>query len=92
MSSHNVLDKYQLTITKIVILCVPKCFHQFYCFIIECRKELSAAEVASILEEGRFFVASRLMKEERYEEAIEAFKPLHSPYASFNQALVRNVL
>ncbi|XP_046668951.1 E3 SUMO-protein ligase RanBP2 isoform X2 [Homalodisca vitripennis] len=52
------------------------------------RKELSTAEVSSLLEEGRYFVACQLMKASQHERAIEAFKPLRSPYASFNQALI----
>lgn len=53
-----------------------------------CRKELSAAEVTALIEEGRFFLACQLMKEEKHERAIEAFEQLKSPYASFYSALI----
>lgn len=49
------------------------------------RKELSNAEVSALIEEGRFFLACQLMKEDKHEKAIEAFQQLKSPYASFYQ-------
>lgn len=52
------------------------------------RKELSMAEVSSLLEEGRYFTGCQYMKSEQHERAIEFFRPLRNPYASFNQALV----
>lgn len=45
-------------------------------------------EINELLEEGRFYLACQLMNNEQNEEAIEAFKKLHSPYASFYQAMV----
>jgi len=57
------------------------------------RKSLTKEEVNELLEEGRFYLACLLMNNEQDEEAIEAFKHLHSPYASFYQAMVsKNVL
>jgi len=52
------------------------------------RKSLTKEEVNELLEEGRFYLACLLMNNEQNEEAIEAFKKLHSPYASFYQAMV----
>ncbi|CAH0392621.1 unnamed protein product [Bemisia tabaci] len=49
---------------------------------------LSATEVSNLLEEGRLFIACDLMRKEEYDKAISAFKPLRSPFASFNQALI----
>lgn len=40
------------------------------------------------MEDGRFYIACQLMNNEQNEEAIEAFKKLNSPYASFYQAMV----
>ncbi|KAJ1528544.1 hypothetical protein ONE63_006950 [Megalurothrips usitatus] len=51
-------------------------------------KELTASDVRLLLEEGRFFMACRLMKEEKYEEAIEVFQGLKNPYASFYEGLM----
>ncbi|PNF19022.1 hypothetical protein B7P43_G11805 [Cryptotermes secundus] len=51
-------------------------------------KELSSAEVNALIEEGRFFLACQLMKEDKHEKAIEAFQQLKSPYASFYQATI----
>lgn len=51
-------------------------------------KELTASEIRDLLEEGRFFMALRLMKEDKYEQAIEAFQDLRNPYASYYQGLV----
>jgi hypothetical protein len=58
------------------------------CIIIFSSKELSTNEMSSLLEEGRFFVACHYMKTNQHEKALTAFKPLHSPQAVFNQALV----
>lgn len=44
------------------------------------------------MEEGRFYLACQLMNNEQNEEAIEAFKKLHTPYASFYQAMVSTEL
>lgn len=52
------------------------------------RKNLTAEEVNEYLEEGRFYLACQLMNNDQNEEAIEAFKKLKSPYASFYQAMV----
>ncbi|XP_075236358.1 E3 SUMO-protein ligase RanBP2-like isoform X2 [Lycorma delicatula] len=51
-------------------------------------KDLEASQVTALLEEGRLFTACQLMKDEEYEAAIEAFKPLRSPYASFHSAAI----
>ncbi|PSN43549.1 hypothetical protein C0J52_03693 [Blattella germanica] len=51
-------------------------------------KELSTAEVNALIEEGRFFLACQLMKEDKHEKAIEAFQQLKSPDASFYQATI----
>jgi hypothetical protein len=56
-----------------------------------CRKELSSAEVDALIEEGRFFLAFQLMKEDKHEKAIEAFQQLKSPYASFYQVNKCNI-
>jgi hypothetical protein len=56
-----------------------------------CRKELSSAEVNALIEEGRFFLACQLMKEDKHEKAIEAFQQLKSPYASFFQVTKCNI-
>jgi hypothetical protein len=55
------------------------------------RKELSSAEVNAMIEEGRFFLACQLMKEDKHEKAIEAFQQLKSPYASFYQVNTCNI-
>lgn len=55
------------------------------------RKSLSKEEVNELLEEGRFYLACQLMNNEQNEEAIEAFQKLHSPYASFYQAMVSKI-
>lgn len=52
------------------------------------RKSLTKDEVHALLEEGRFYIACQLMNNEQNEEAIEAFKKINSPYASFYQAMV----
>lgn len=49
---------------------------------------MTTEEVTEFLEEGRFYLACQLMNNEQNEEAIEAFKKLHSPYASFYEAMV----
>lgn len=49
-------------------------------------KDLSMAEINTLLEEGRYFLALQMMKEEKYEKALESFQQLKSPYASFHQA------
>lgn len=41
-----------------------------------------------LLEEGKFYLACQLMNNGQNEEAIEAFKNINSPYASFYQAMV----
>lgn len=51
-------------------------------------KDLTPSEIKMLLEEGRFFMACTLMKEEKYEKAIEAFQDLKLPYASFYEGLV----
>ncbi|XP_034238546.1 E3 SUMO-protein ligase RanBP2-like isoform X2 [Thrips palmi] len=51
-------------------------------------KDLTPSEIKMLLEEGRFFMACRLMKEDKYEEAIEAFQDLKNPYASFYEGLM----
>ncbi|XP_067013935.2 E3 SUMO-protein ligase RanBP2 [Anabrus simplex] len=51
-------------------------------------KELSTAEINTLIEEGRFFLACQLMKEEKYEKALDAFAQLKSPDASFYQAQI----
>lgn len=68
-----------------------KLLFSFYETIFYYRKELSMAEVSSLLEEGRYFTACQYMKSEQYERAIEFFRPLRNPYASFNQALVTTI-
>ena len=55
------------------------------------RKELSKAEMSALIEEGRFFLACQLMKEDKHEKAIEAFQQLKSPYASFYQVRKCNI-
>jgi len=50
--------------------------------------ELSRTDIKTLLEEGRFFMACRLMRVEQHEEAAQAFNQLKSPYASFYQALM----
>jgi E3 SUMO-protein ligase RanBP2 len=52
---------------------------------------LSSAEVNAMIEEGRFFLACQLMKEDKHEKAIEAFQQLKSPYASFYQVNKCNI-
>ncbi|XP_025408768.1 E3 SUMO-protein ligase RanBP2-like isoform X2 [Sipha flava] len=52
------------------------------------RKKLTGEEVNEYLEEGRFYLACQLMNSDQNEEAIEAFKKLKSPYASFYQAMI----
>ncbi|GLG99976.1 E3 SUMO-protein ligase RanBP2 [Gryllus bimaculatus] len=51
-------------------------------------KDLSMAEINTLLEEGRYFLACQMMKEDKHEKAIEAFQQLKSPYASFHQAMI----
>ncbi|XP_047107588.1 E3 SUMO-protein ligase RanBP2 [Schistocerca piceifrons] len=51
-------------------------------------KELSSAEINTLIEEGRFFLACQLMKEDKHERALEAFEQLKSPYAAFYRALI----
>lgn len=51
-------------------------------------KDLTTSEIRVLLEEGRFFMAQRLMKEDKYEQAIEAFQELKNPYASYHEGLV----
>lgn len=51
-------------------------------------KELTSSDVRQLLEEGRFFMACRLMKEEKYDKAIEALQDLKSPYASYYEGLI----
>ena len=41
-----------------------------------------------LLEEGRYFIACHYMKTNQHEKAINAFKPLHTAQAMYNQALV----
>lgn len=51
-------------------------------------KDLSSSDTRLLLEEGRYFLASCLMREMKYEEAIEAFQVLKTPYASYYEGLV----
>ncbi|XP_050526861.1 uncharacterized protein LOC126897368 isoform X2 [Daktulosphaira vitifoliae] len=52
------------------------------------RKVLTLKEVSDMLEEGKFYLACHMMKNNKNEEAVELFKTLKSPYASFHQALI----
>ncbi|XP_022179674.1 E3 SUMO-protein ligase RanBP2 isoform X2 [Myzus persicae] len=52
------------------------------------RKKLTPGEVFELLEEGKFYLACQLMNNGQNEEAIEAFKNLNLPYASFYQAMI----
>ncbi|XP_050545463.1 E3 SUMO-protein ligase RanBP2-like isoform X2 [Daktulosphaira vitifoliae] len=52
------------------------------------RKKLTSLEIADLLEEGKFYLACNMMNNDQYEKAIEAFKKLNSPYASFYQAMI----
>uniref|UniRef100_A0A2H8TIT0 E3 SUMO-protein ligase RanBP2 n=1 Tax=Melanaphis sacchari TaxID=742174 RepID=A0A2H8TIT0_9HEMI len=52
------------------------------------RKKLTQGEVFELLEEGKFYLACQLMNNGQNEEAIEAFKNINSPYASFYQAMI----
>lgn len=49
---------------------------------------MTSGEVFDLLEEGKFYLACQLMNNGQNEEAIEAFKNLNLPYASFYQAMV----
>jgi len=49
---------------------------------------LTPGEIFELLEEGKFYLACQLMNNGQNEEAIEAFKNINSPYASFYQAMV----
>ncbi|KAK3932811.1 E3 SUMO-protein ligase RanBP2 [Frankliniella fusca] len=51
-------------------------------------RDLTMSEVRQLLEEGRFFMACRLMKEEKYDKAIESLKDLKSPHASYYEGLI----
>ncbi|KAK6642589.1 hypothetical protein RUM43_004091 [Polyplax serrata] len=50
--------------------------------------ELTASEIKKHLEDGRLFLACRLMKQGQNDEAIEAFQSLKSPYATYYQGLI----
>lgn len=52
------------------------------------RKKLTPGEIFELLEEGKFYLACQLMNNDQNEEAIEAFKNINSPYASFYQAMI----
>ncbi|XP_039296203.1 E3 SUMO-protein ligase RanBP2 isoform X2 [Nilaparvata lugens] len=52
------------------------------------REEVDSTTLATLIEEGNLFVARQLMANEEYEEAVEAFKSLRSPYASYHTAEV----
>jgi len=67
------------------------CFNkltQYFIDTLKFRKKLTSGEVFELLEEGKFYLACQLMNKEQNEEAIEAFKNINSPYASFYQAMV----
>lgn len=66
-------------------------YHNYYINkFVKFRKNLTNEEVNELLEEGKFYLACQLMNNNQDEEAIEAFKNLHSPYASFYEAMVSN--
>lgn len=67
-------------------------FYDSLIFLYTFRKSFTKEEVNELLEEGRFYLACQLMNNEQNEEAIEAFKKLHTPYASFYQAMVSTEL
>jgi hypothetical protein len=52
------------------------------------RKELDRSAAVSLLYEACFSEGMQLVRNNRLEEAIEAFGDLCSPYASIQQALV----
>ncbi|KAL0279441.1 UNVERIFIED_CONTAM: hypothetical protein PYX00_000995 [Menopon gallinae] len=51
-------------------------------------KELTPNEVKNYLEDGRLFLACRLMKQGMHEQAIEKFSALKSSYATYYQGLI----
>jgi len=48
-------------------------------------KEMSTNEIADALEEGKFQLAQRFMREKQFEQAIDALQSLKYPEASFQQ-------
>lgn len=67
-------------------------FYDLLIFLYTFRKSFTKEEINELLEEGRFYLACQLMNNDQNEEAIEAFKKLHTPYASFYQAMVSTEL
>ena len=56
------------------------------------RQELSPSEVDAVEEEGRLFLAMRLVKSGRRQEALQALGQLRSPEAAFQRAMVSRAL
>jgi len=54
----------------------------------DCSKELDRSSAESLLYEACFSEGMQLVRNNRLEEAIEAFGDLSSPYASIQQAMV----
>jgi hypothetical protein len=74
----NTSGKFQVSPCKGQITRVTLCF----------RKEILQSDIRNSLEDGKLFLACQLMKENKNEEAIQAFNALKSPYATFYQAMV----
>lgn len=55
-------------------------------------KEMSTVEVMDALEEGKFQLAQRFVREKQYEQAIDTLQSLKYPDASFQQALIYRIL
>lgn len=51
-------------------------------------KEMSQAEIQTLIDDGKLFNAIRLMKKKDYERALTMFDGLKDPYASFYQAQI----
>jgi len=54
-------------------------------------KEMSTNEIADALEEGKFQLAQRFVREKQYEQAIDALQSLKYPEASFQQSLIYRI-
>lgn len=84
----NFIGWFLFVFFVVVINLLLLSYFVFILYWVENRKCLTSEEVNELLEEGRFYLACQLMNNDQNEKAIEAFKKLHSPYASFYQAMV----